>query len=110
MVRLKVWDKRRKASLGLENDSGRSVPHIDRVHRLMRLWKAGDLVEVDDYIDSNGLRKQELFRRLVQALIELAPHASEERSILESISNHLGAQGAIMVRTSELNIGNGETS
>jgi adenine-specific DNA methylase len=110
MVRLKAWDKRRKAALGLENDSGRSVPHIDRVHRLMRLWKAGDLSEVDDYIDSNGLRKQELFRRLVQALIELAPHASEERSILESISNHLGARGAIAGREIELDLGNGETS
>jgi len=107
MVRLKAWDKRRKANLGLENDSGRTVPHIDRVHRLMRLWKAGDLSEVDDYIDSNGLRKQELFRRLVQALIELAPHASEERSILESISNHLGAQGVIKGREGELNLGNG---
>jgi len=108
MVRLKAWDKRRKASLGLENDSGRAVPHIDRVHRLMRLWKAGDLAEVDDYIDSNGLRKQELFRRLVQALIELAPHANEERSILESISNHLGARGAIMGREGELGLGNGD--
>jgi hypothetical protein len=65
---------------------------------------------VDDYIDSNGLRKQELFRRLVQALIELAPHASEERSILESISNHLGARGAIAGREIELDLGNGETS
>jgi adenine-specific DNA methylase len=106
-VRLKAWDKRRKASLGFENDSGRIVPHIDRVHRLMLLWKAGDLLEVDSYIDSNGLRKQELFCRLVQAIIELAPHASEERSILESISNHLGARGAIAGREIELDLENG---
>ena len=107
MVKLKAWDKRKKPNLGLENDSGRIVPHIDRVHRLMRLWKAGDQAEVDDYIDTNALRKQELFRRLIQALIELAPHASEERSILESISNHLGARGAIMGREGELDLGNG---
>jgi adenine-specific DNA methylase len=107
MVKLKAWDKRKKPNLGLENDSGRIVPHIDRVHRLMRLWKAGDQAEVDDYIDTNALRKQELFRRLIQALIELAPHASEERSILESISNHLGARGAIMGREGKLDLGNG---
>jgi adenine-specific DNA methylase len=107
MVRLKAWDKRRKPNLGLENDSGRTVPHIDRIHRLMRLWKAGDLSEVDEYIDANALRKQELFRRVIQAIIELAPHASEERSILESISNHLGARGAIIRRERDLDLGNG---
>jgi len=70
----------------------------------MHLWKAGDLPEVEDYIDSNALRKQELFGRLVQALIELSPHSSEERSILESISNHLGARGAITSREGKLDL------
>jgi putative DNA methylase len=32
---------------------------------------------------------------LLQALIELAPPASEERSILESLSNHIVSRGGI---------------
>jgi len=101
-VRLKAWDRRRRPSLGQDHDSGQPVPLIDRVHKLMQLWKAGELAEVDEYIDAQALRKQELFRRFIQALIELAPQPSEERSILESLSNHLGAQGAITSREGEL--------
>ena len=33
--------------------------------------------------------------RLLQSLIELSPRGSEERSLLESISNHVGARGAM---------------
>jgi hypothetical protein len=61
----------------------------------MHLWKTGDLSKVDGYLDSNGLRRQELFKRLLQSLIELSPHGSEERSLMESISNHVGARGAV---------------
>jgi hypothetical protein len=61
----------------------------------MHLWKGGDLQKVDEYIDGNGLRRQELFKRLLQSLIELSPAGSEERSLLESISNHVGARGAV---------------
>ena len=61
----------------------------------MHLWKAGELHKVDEYLDENGLRRQELFRRLLQSLIELSPAGSEERSLLESISNHIQAKGSI---------------
>jgi hypothetical protein len=61
----------------------------------MHLWKAGDAHKVDEYLDENGLRRQELFKRLLQSLIELSPHASEERSLLESLSNHVQARGAV---------------
>ena len=61
----------------------------------MHLWKAGDLSKVDEYLDSNALRRQELFKRLLQSLIELSPRGSEERSLLESLSNHVGARGAV---------------
>jgi hypothetical protein len=44
---------------------------------------------VDDYVDKRGLRRNELFGRVLQAIIELAAAGSEERSLLESISNHL---------------------
>lgn len=61
----------------------------------MHLWKAADLHEVDEYLDTNALRRQELFKRLLQSLIELSSHGSEERSLLESISNHIGGKGAV---------------
>jgi adenine-specific DNA methylase len=94
-VKLKTWAQRKSRSLGYEAPGGKPVPLIDRVHCLMHLWKGGELSKVDEYLDSNGLRRQELFKRLLQSLIELSPHASEERSLLESISNHIQAKGAV---------------
>jgi putative DNA methylase len=94
-VKLKTWAQRKGSTLGYDAPSGRPVPLIDRVHCLMHLWKAGDLHRVDEYLDGNGLRRQELFKRLLQSLIELSPHGSEERSLLESLSNHLQARGAV---------------
>jgi hypothetical protein len=79
--------------MGYEAPGGRPVPLIDQAHRLMHLWRAGDVVKVDEYLDAHGLRRHALFHQLLQALIELAPHGSEERSLLESISNHLVARG-----------------
>jgi putative DNA methylase len=63
------------------------------VHRLMQLWKATDEARVDEYIDARMLRKNAVFGQLLQALIELADEGSEERSLLESLSNHLAARG-----------------
>lgn len=73
--------------------SPKMMPLIDQVHRLMHLWKAGDQVKVDQYLEDRGLRRSELFKQLLQAMIELSPEASEERSVLESISNHVAARG-----------------
>jgi len=61
----------------------------------MHLWKGGDLVRVDEYVDSRALRRDALFHQLLQALIELAPAGTEERSLLESISNHLASRGPV---------------
>ena len=81
--------------MGYEAPGGKPIPLIDRVHCLMHLWRAGDLPKVDEYLDGNGLRRHELFKRLLQSLIELSPRGSEERSLLESISNHVGGKGAV---------------
>jgi adenine-specific DNA methylase len=94
-VKLKTWAQRKSRSLGYEAPGGKPVPLIDRIHCLMHLWRAGDLSKVDEYFDSNGLRRHELFKRLLQSLIELSPHGSDERSLLESISNHIQARGAV---------------
>ncbi|MCF6159589.1 MAG: DUF1156 domain-containing protein [wastewater metagenome] len=94
-VKLKTWAQRKSRSLGCETSGGKPIPLIDRVHCLMHLWKEGDLHKVDAYLDDNGLRRHELFKRLLQSLIELSPHGSEERSLLESLSNHIQAKGAV---------------
>jgi hypothetical protein len=80
--------------MGYEAPGGRPVPLIDRIHRLIHLWKGGDVYKVDEYLDEHGLRRHELFRRVLQSLIELSKPGSEERSLLESLSNHIGAKGA----------------
>lgn len=93
-MKLKSWAQRKGRNMGYDAPSGRPVPLIDRIHRLMHLWRAGDVHKVDEYLDDNGLRRHELFRRLVQSLIELSDRNSEERTLLESLSNHIGARGA----------------
>ena len=93
-VKLKTWAQRKHKSMGHEAPRGQPVPLIDRIHRLMHLWRAGDVLRVDDYLDEHGLRRQELFRRLLQSLIELSPAGSDERTLLESLSNHVQAKGA----------------
>ena len=95
-VKLKDWERRTHRSMGIEAPEGRPVPLVDRIHRVMHLWKSGDVQKVDEYLDEHGLRRNELFKRVVQSLIELSSNG--ERSLLESISNHIGAKGAIADR------------
>ncbi|MEW6276084.1 MAG: DUF1156 domain-containing protein [Bacillota bacterium] len=100
-VRLKPWQQRKRKTLGLDGE-GRPAPLIDQVHRLMHLWKTGDVVKVDEYLDARGLRRHRLFHQLLQALIELAPPGSDERSLLESVSNHIAARGVAPSKQLEL--------
>jgi hypothetical protein len=76
---------------------GAPAPLIDQVHRLMHLWRAGDVIKVDEYLDVRGLGHNRLFHQLLQALIELAPEKSDERSLLENISNHVAGRGVLPV-------------
>jgi putative DNA methylase len=92
-VKLKSWHQRTRKNLGYEAPGGRPVPLIDQIHWLIHLWKAGDVIKVDEYLEAKALRRNALFHQLLQALIELAPGGSEERSLLESISNHVVARG-----------------
>ena len=91
-VRLKAWLQRKNAGIEPTGQASAPLPLIDQVHRLMHLWRTGDVVKVDDYIDQRGLLHDALFKHLLQALIELAPASSEERSLLESISNHVATR------------------
>ena len=101
-VKLKPWDRRQGRDLGLEAPGERLPPLIDQVHRLMRLWHAGDKARVDDHLRDHGLLRSALFNRLLQALIELAGAGSEERSLLEALSNHVVARGGMGYRQKEL--------
>jgi hypothetical protein len=96
-VRLRRWDQRKRKTLGLEGVGGRPVPLIDRAHRLMQLWKAGDVAKVNLFLDQAGLPRDALFAQLVQALIELANRdgKGDEAPILESISNHLRSRAGV---------------
>lgn len=95
-VKIKAWNQRHAKSMGYEAPEGRVVPLVDRIHRVMHLWKEGDVQKVDEYLDQHALRRNELFKRVVQSLIELSTNS--ERSLLESISNHIGAKGAVKDR------------
>ena len=64
----------------------------------MHLWRTGDQVKVDDYLDTRGLQRNALFNQILQALIELAAPGSDERSILEALSNHLAARGGVQTQ------------
>jgi putative DNA methylase len=96
-VRLRRWDQRRRKTLGLEGIGGSPVPLIDRAHRLMQLWKAGDVAKVNAFLDQAGLARDALFAQLIQALIELAnkDRKGDEAPILESISNHLRSRAGV---------------
>jgi hypothetical protein len=100
-VKLRPWNQRKRKSMGYD-EGGRPAPLIDQVHRLMLLWKLGDVVKVDDYLDARGLRKNALFLQLLQALSELAGEGTDERVILENLSNHLAARGVAPTRAVDL--------
>ena len=94
-VKLKPWNRRTGRNLGLEGSAGRPVPLIDQVHKLMHLWRGGDQGKVNNYLDERGLQRNALFAQILQALIELAEVGSEERSLLEALSNHLASRDTV---------------
>lgn len=94
--KLKDWRARKHRSLGVETASGRAIPLIDQVHKLMQLWVAGDVVKVNDYLDTRALRRSQVFAQLIQALIEKsrADGCADECSILERLQNYLRSVGS----------------
>ena len=94
-VKLKPWNRRTGRNLGVEGPGGRPVPLIDQVHKLMQLWRGGEQGKVNGYIDERGLQRNALFAQILQALIELADAGSEERSILEALSNHIASRSEV---------------
>lgn len=83
-VRLAKWDERLRDDLGEPHPSG-GLPLIDMLHRLMRLWAAGNLDALNTYAAAKGLRQNELFWAVAQAILEMAPAKSRERALLEAL-------------------------
>jgi hypothetical protein len=95
--KLKKWNSRKRSTLGMETASGRVIPLIDQVHKLMQLWIAGDVIKVNEYLELRGLRHNRMFVQIIQALIEQsrAGDSADERSILERLQNHLKSLGNV---------------
>ena len=97
-TRLKPWHRRTAKDLGETTTDGSPPPLIDCVHRLMRLWKTGEQSRVDAYLEAQGLWRNELYRQVVQAILELAKPGTDERATLEYIQNHLAARGGTPIQ------------
>jgi len=95
-LKLKPWKARTHRGLADEPSRGRPIPLIDHCHRLMHLWVAADVAQVNAHLDRHGLRQSPLFAQLIQALIEQsrADGSPEERSLLERLANHLRQLGS----------------
>jgi hypothetical protein len=104
--KLRPWKQRRRPGLGTATVNGSTtVPFVDMTHHLMHLWVDGDVHKVNAYIDERGLRRSETFLHVLQALIELAEEGSDERSVLERISNHLQARGQAPASLRDVGLG-----
>ncbi len=73
--------------VGYVHTSGR-IPMIDIIHRIMKLWDAGERARINAYFHEHGLQENALFKAVVQALIETNSHGSSERSLLETLINY----------------------
>ena len=73
--------------VGYTHTSGR-IPMIDMIHRVMKLWDAGESAQINAYFHEHGLQENPLFKAVVQALIETSPPGSSERSLLETLINY----------------------
>jgi putative DNA methylase len=83
-LRIARWHERTRDDLGEPRPSG-GLPLIDALHRLMHLWSAGQLDAVNDYVTEKGLRQNGLFWAVAQAVLEMAPSESKERTLLEAL-------------------------
>ena len=84
--RLLVYSERASERVGSPHTSG-ELPMIDKIHRVMNLWEQGDRASLDAYFHEQGLGENELFKVVVQAVIETSQDA-KERSLLETLMGY----------------------
>jgi putative DNA methylase len=83
-IRLLSFEERKRDDLGEPHPSG-GLPMIDMLHRLMRLWQAGDTEQLNDYVQQYGLNQNELFWAVAQAILEMADPKTKERTLIEAL-------------------------
>ncbi len=96
-LRLLGHTDRNSDRLGQPHPSG-GLPMIDMIHRVMNLWEAGDSAALNSYLTDHGLREDPLFKAVVQALIEMSPEGSNERSLLEAIISYSPSLSAVDIQ------------
>ncbi|MYK18724.1 DUF1156 domain-containing protein [Candidatus Poribacteria bacterium] len=79
--------ERTSERIGYAHTSGR-IPMIDMIHRVMKLWNAGESAQMNAYFHEYGLQENTLFKAVVQALIETSPQNSSDRPLLETLINY----------------------
>ena len=84
--RLLVYSERASERVGSPHTSG-ELPMIDKIHRVMNLWEQGDRALLDAYFHEQGLGENELFKAVVQALIETSLD-SKEKPLLETLISY----------------------
>ncbi len=83
-LRLLGYDERRRADLGEPHPQG-GLPYVDGLHRLLQLWAAGNNDGAHEYVRRHGLRENDPFWAVAQAVLEMAEPRSRERSHLEAV-------------------------
>jgi adenine-specific DNA methylase len=83
-VRLAKWDERTRPDLGHPRPDG-GLPLVDMLHRLLWLWASGDTEKLRAYAQDRGLAQNDLFWEIAQAVLEMAPAKSRERTLLEAV-------------------------
>ena len=78
---------RNSDQVGQPHPSG-GLPMIDMLHRILKLWEARDRAQLNAYLTEHGIQENDLFKSVVQALIEMNPPGSDERALLETIINY----------------------
>ena len=103
-TKAKVLAEYERLKPGLDGPAadGTLPPPVDSVHKTKQLWKTGERIWVDGWLEARGSWRHEPFARVVQAPFEPAGAGSEERSIPESVQNHLRARSGPLAPQSQL--------
>ncbi|HSN78190.1 MAG TPA: hypothetical protein VL334_24210 [Anaerolineae bacterium] len=56
-----------------------------KLQRFLHLWAAGNLDQLNSYAAERGLRANDLFWAMAQAILEMAEVNSRERTLLEAV-------------------------
>ena len=86
-LRLLRHADRRDGRVGGRHASG-ALPIIDMIHRIMNLWEAGESTQINAYVAAHGLHENNLFKSVIQALIEMSSQGSTEKSLLGTLINY----------------------